>query len=76
MESSLRALYSYLLENRFIVPMAGCKLEYLGIIAVKVLEDIQSGNPDWEKMVPQKVADIIKSRKFFGWKGADTAKGN
>ncbi|MEI6322635.1 MAG: TonB-dependent receptor [bacterium] len=66
-EPSLRALYSYLLENRFIVPMAGCKLEYLGIIATNVLADIQSGNPSWETMVPPKVAEIIKSRQFFGY---------
>jgi len=66
-ESSLRALYSYLLENRFLVPMAGCKLDYLGIVATNVLSDIQAGNPDWEKMVPEKVAEIIRSRKFFGW---------
>ena len=66
-EPSLRALYSYLLENRFIVPMAGCKLEYLGIIASNVLGDIQSGNASWETMVPPKVSEIIKSRHFFGY---------
>ena len=68
-ESSLRALYSYLLENRFIVPMAGCKLDYLGIVATKVLTSLQEGDPSWETQVPQKVSEIIKSRKFFGWTG-------
>jgi len=66
-EPSLRALYSYLLENRYIVPMAGCKLDYLGIIAADVLRDIESGNHLWETKVPPQVAEIIKSRKFFGW---------
>ena len=68
-ESSLRALYSYLIENRFIIPMAGCKLDYLGIIAAQVLASLEQGDPSWETKVPPKVAEIIKSRKFFGWKG-------
>ena len=67
-ESSLRALYAYLIENRFIVPMAGCKLDYLGINSKKTLAKLQNGDPDWEKMVPSKVAETIKCRKFFGWK--------
>jgi len=68
-EPSLRALYSYLIENRFIVPMAGCKLDYLGIDSAKTLTKLQEGDPGWEQMVPAKVAEIIKSRNFFGWKG-------
>ena len=68
-EPNQRALYEYLLENRFIVPMAGCNLDFLGISSLQVLEKIQHGDPSWEKMVPQQVAEIIKSRKFFGWKG-------
>lgn len=68
-DSTLRALYSYLLENRFVVPMAGCRLDYLGIKSVDVLAMIQQGDPSWERMVPPRVAEIIKSRKFFGWKG-------
>ena len=66
-DPDLRALYAYLLENRFIVPMAGCNLEYLGIDSAKTMAKLQSGDPDWEKMVPPKVVEIIKSRKFFGW---------
>ena len=49
--------------------MAGCKLDYLGIIAAQVLASLEQGDPSWETKVPPKVAEIIKSRKFFGWKG-------
>jgi len=62
-----QSLYSYLLQNRFIVPMAGCKLDYLGISSLQVLGKIQQGDQTWEKMVPPQVAEIIKSRRFFGW---------
>jgi len=64
-----QTLYTYLLENRFIVPMAGCKLDYLGLQSLQVLERLQKGDPSWEQMVPPQVAEIIKTRKFFGWKG-------
>lgn len=68
-DESLRALYGYLLENRFIVPMVGCKLDYLGVNSAKTLANLQQGEGDWEEMVPREVATIIKERKFFGWKG-------
>jgi hypothetical protein len=68
-DPSLRALYTYLLENRFIVPMAGCKLDFLGINSEKTLAKLRSGDASWETMVPPQVAEIIKTRKFFGWKG-------
>jgi hypothetical protein len=68
-DADLRALYVYLLENRFIVPMAGCNLEYLGIDSAKTMAKLQAGDTSWEAMVPPKVVEIIKSRKFFGWKG-------
>jgi len=67
-DPSLRALYAYLLENRFILPMAGCHLEYLGINSEKVLTKLQAGDTLWESMVPPKGAEIINARKFFGWK--------
>jgi hypothetical protein len=64
----LRALYAYLLENRFIIPMAGCKMDFLGLSSLQVLGKLQKGDQEWEKMVPPQVVEIIKSRKFFGWK--------
>ena len=48
--------------------MADCKLEYLGINSEKTLAKLQSGDAAWEAMVPPEVAEIIKTRKFFGWK--------
>jgi hypothetical protein len=62
-----RLLYAFLLENRFIVPMAGCKLDYLGINSEKTLAKLQSGDPSWEEMVPPEVVKIIKERVLFNW---------
>jgi hypothetical protein len=62
-----RLLYAFLLENRFIVPMAGCKLDYLGINSEKTLAKLQSGDSSWEEMVPPEVVKIIKDRVLFNW---------
>jgi hypothetical protein len=34
---------------------------------------IQSGDPSWESMVPPEVAQIIKSRGFFGYRAPAAA---
>jgi len=41
---------------------------YLSIRREDVLKLIQSGDPAWEEMVPEVVAEIIKSKKMFGWR--------
>ena len=69
-DSDLRLLYAFLLENRFIIPMEGCNLSNLGINSAKTMEKLQAGDPTWETMVPSRVAEIIRTRKFFGWSGA------
>ena len=63
----LRHLYSYLLENRFIEDIPQFQEGRLGILSKDVLSRIQSGDPDWERMVPPQVADLIKQRRMFGY---------
>jgi nicotinamide mononucleotide adenylyltransferase len=36
-----------------------------------LLKKIRSGDPEWEKMVPPAVAEIIKSRHYFGFGGGN-----
>ena len=42
--------------------------ESLRINSEKVLEMIQSGDNEWEKLVPAKVVKYIKDNKVFGYK--------
>jgi hypothetical protein len=65
----LSHLYAHLLENRFIEPIRGYNPKYLPIFSREVLAKIQSGTPGWEDAVPAQVAEMIKSRKFFGYRG-------
>jgi len=57
-----QGLYDYLKENNFIKDLRSSMKAQLHIKAREVLKMIQDGNPDWEKYVPMKVADMIKKR--------------
>jgi hypothetical protein len=41
----------------------------LPIFSRDVLAKVQKGDSSWEQMVPPEVANLIKERKLFGWKG-------
>ena len=66
MAPHLRHLYQHLLENGHLHFLENFNEACLPIRATEVLRLIQSGDPAWEKMVPAKVAALIKDRKFFG----------
>ena len=66
--SNLRSLFRYLIENEFIEEITDFDPEYLHIHPSEALAKLQSGNPDWERMVPPEVAKIIKKREFFGYR--------
>src|SRR5438067_9587580 len=65
---NLRSLYRYLLENEFIQEITDYNPEYLRIHPPETLAKLQSGDADWERMVPPEVVRIIKERQFFGYR--------
>lgn len=64
----LKHLYLYLVENKFISSLNMINNDYLCIHSHKVLEDIKSGNNEWESKVPAKVKELINSQKLFDMK--------
>jgi len=62
----LRNLYAHLLENHYIDCINGFNEDYLGIFSRDVLNRIQNSDPSWERLVPAKVAEIIKQRGLLG----------
>ncbi|MFZ4404534.1 MAG: hypothetical protein ACOYOK_10580 [Pseudobdellovibrionaceae bacterium] len=64
----LRHVYSYFIDNDQIVDISGCEeiQEYLHSQDVKKLMD--EGSRKWEALVPEKVKDLIISKKLFGYK--------
>jgi hypothetical protein len=64
----LRHLYAHLMENCLVESIGDVDQSQLHIFPHDVLEKIQGGDPDWEKMVPTAVVEIIKQRRLFGWR--------
>lgn len=62
----IKFLFKHLLETRHIVEIASFNPDFLGIYQDDVLKLIQTGSPDWEKMVSPQVAFLIKKRSLFG----------
>ncbi|MBA3848990.1 MAG: nicotinate-nucleotide adenylyltransferase [Opitutus sp.] len=66
----LRHLYQHLLENHSIGCITGYNDDYLAIYSREVADRIKAGDPGWERLVPSKVATVIKQRKLLGHTGA------
>jgi hypothetical protein len=73
-EMHLRNLYSHLLENHYIAPMVGYDPSVMDIFSRDVLSKIHKGEEGWEKMVPERVAPLIKERHLFGFQAPKPAE--
>src|SRR6478609_71717 len=63
----LRNLYAHLLENHYIDCINGFNEDYLTIFSRDVLQRIKNNDASWEKLVPTKVAEVIKQRGLLGY---------
>ena len=63
----LRNLYAHLLENHYIDCINGFNEDYLAIFSREVLQRIKNNDASWEKLVPTKVAEVIKERGLLGY---------
>jgi hypothetical protein len=71
---NLKSLFRYLIDNEFIQEITDYNPEYLRIYPPETLSKFQSDDPAWERMVPPEVAEIIKSRHFFGYQASPAKK--
>ncbi len=66
----LKHLYRYLVQNGFIESIREFDPGQLQFTPGSVLAGIQSGDPNWEKMVPPQAAAVIKQKGLFGYRPA------
>jgi len=59
--------YQHLLESSQIKDIKGFKEEVLHIFSQQVLQMIKENEKGWEKLVPSKVAKLIKEKCLFGF---------
>jgi hypothetical protein len=65
-QKNLRHLYLHMLENNLIRELDAIDKAELSIFSHDVLAKIRRGESDWERLVPEKVVGIIRSRRLFG----------
>ena len=74
-DPTLQPLYDYLALRGSFVNLDNYVPEYLPILSRDVLRRIGAGDHEWEKMVPDAVAALIKKRHFFGFREPEDAAG-
>jgi len=63
----LRNLYRHICESGYIRELTDINRSYLSILSHAVLEKIRHGDEEWETMVPESVANLIKERHLFSY---------
>jgi hypothetical protein len=58
-------LVDYLVQNKLLTDIKNYNKEIFNIWSRKVLKMIQDGEAGWDKMVPNKVAKVVKDRRLF-----------
>lgn len=69
-------LYEHLLVTRQIVDIEEYDKNVLKISARKVLKMIGNNDSGWEKYVPEKISQLIKQKKLFGFSGSKNKNKN
>ena len=65
--SQVKELYKFFKYNEKVVDITDYKKEYLNIYSKEVLKLINEGKDGWETMLPEKVSELIKDKKLFGY---------
>ena len=69
--ANLRNLFRHLTDQGRIKQLANFDESVLHIFSRDVLRRIKVNDAEWENMVPPEIAEIIKRRQFFGYRGPE-----
>ena len=70
----MKELYKFFKYNGKVVDITDYNPETLTIFSRDVLKKIASGEEDWENMLPEGVAKLIKEMHLFGYEEKETVK--
>jgi hypothetical protein len=65
----LRHLYAHLVDNHLVEDLPEYTPEFLATSSGRVLDQIQSGDPAWERHVPPPLVEVIRRKRLFGCAG-------
>ena len=71
---NLRGLLAHLVQRNRMKQLDNYDESLLHIFSRDVLRKIKEGDVNWEAMVPAEVADIIKRRRFFGYRDLEACE--
>jgi len=64
----MKDFYKFFKYNGKVVDIFDFEEDYLNIFSRKILQQIREGESDWEKHLPEGIAELIKKNKMFGIK--------
>lgn len=69
-DHNVQLLYDYILKRGAIVPITlyDKTLLSVGDVSKRVVESIQAGTSDWERLVPKSVAEQIRDQNLWGYR--------
>jgi len=70
----IRSLYQYLVDKGCIEQLEDYDPDHLTTFSREVLQQIQSGDPNWVEHVPLEVAELIQKLGYFGCRRTAPAK--
>jgi hypothetical protein len=62
-------LHRFLLESGSMIDILGCDDVATALHSSAVRDLLAASDPRWETLVPQQVAELIKSKRLFGYRG-------
>ena len=68
MPADVRSLYKHLVERGRIKQLHNFDKSVLHIFSRDVFRRIKDHDASWESMVPERIAEVIKQRHFFGFR--------
>ena len=70
LQPDLLSLYQHLVDRQRIKQVDNFDDTLLDIFSRDVLRRISEDDASWESMVPPEIAEVIKTRRFFGYREA------
>lgn len=70
----MKELYKFFAYNGKVVDITEFKKDNLKIFSREVLKMINNDTPEWEKMLPEGISDLIKAHHLFGFEKKELTK--
>jgi hypothetical protein len=71
MPENVQGLYRHIVRGGRIRQLDNFNADVLHIFSRDILKRIKEGDQSWDSMVPTEIADVIRKRRFFGYKEAE-----